>query len=150
MNIDDLIKLAETYAENGNLSQALSHCDQAINKDPTDDYIYFIRGRINYLFDKYLEAINDFNKSIEIFPDGTADLYAKRNKSAKALLEQGFFLCNQTLCDYFLSRVFNCINSFINCFFNRVTCRWSQSFQLTLKRFLSLKQMCSLLFISIL
>ncbi len=69
MDVDDLLKLADVYADNNELSKALDCCKEAIQKAPKDDNHYFMKGQINYLSKNYLEATGDFSKAIDIYPD---------------------------------------------------------------------------------
>ena len=69
MDVDDLLRLADVYADNNQLSKALDCCKEAIQKAPNDENPYFMKGQINYLSKNYLEAIGDFSKAIDIYPD---------------------------------------------------------------------------------
>lgn len=53
----------------GNLQEAKYMADQAIYNSPDDADSWYIRGNINQKLVRYTNALEDFNKAIEIKPD---------------------------------------------------------------------------------
>lgn len=53
----------------GNLQDAKYMADQAIYNNPDDADSWYIRGNINQKLVRYNDALEDFNKAIEIKPD---------------------------------------------------------------------------------
>ena len=77
MNTEDLLKLADSYVEEDDLPKALEYCNQAIQKESKNDLLYYKRGGINYVFEQYLEAIQDFTKALEIDSNDSDYLYMR-------------------------------------------------------------------------
>ena len=67
MNTEDLLKLADSYVEEDNLPKALEYCNQDIQKESKNDLLYYKRGEINYVFEQYFEAIQDFTKAEALY-----------------------------------------------------------------------------------
>ena len=77
MNKEDLLKLADSYVEEDDLPKALEYCNQAIQKESKNDLLYYKRGEINYVFEQYLEAIQDFTKALDIYSNDSDCLYMR-------------------------------------------------------------------------
>ena len=77
MNTQDLLKLADSYVEEDDLPKALEYCNQAIKKESKNDLLYYKRGEINYVFEQYFEAIQDFTKALDIYSNESDCLYMR-------------------------------------------------------------------------
>ena len=77
MNTQDLLKLADSCVDEDDLPKALEYCNQAIKKESKNDLLYYKRGEINYVFEQYLEAIQDFTKALDIYSNDSDCLYMR-------------------------------------------------------------------------
>lgn len=68
VNQDKLTHLADSLFVVGDYIKAKEYCDDLIKMDSTNDYAFFLRGRIHAVnWNKY-GALTDFNKAIELNP----------------------------------------------------------------------------------
>jgi len=63
-----LLKKAKVALTKGNATEALDLAGQAIADDPKDDHLYFFRGTIYEALERHTEAIQDFDKAVELTP----------------------------------------------------------------------------------
>jgi Flp pilus assembly protein TadD len=67
-NISDLIKKVSQLIENGDFDQALSHVEQAIIVDPNNPDLLNKKGIVLRALGRYDEALECFNKSLQLDP----------------------------------------------------------------------------------
>ena len=65
----------EVLLEEGQLHQALTEFNKAIERDDSYHRYYYFRARTYYRLEKYDQAIKDFKKALDIFPEYTAALF---------------------------------------------------------------------------
>src|SRR5207244_11591401 len=63
---ETLLKKAKRALSKGNTNEALALAGQAIAQDRKDDQGYFLRGAIYESLERHAEAIQDFDKAIEL------------------------------------------------------------------------------------
>ena len=66
--LDDLIKNGKNFLESGDFERALSFFDQALLIDQNDAELWNFKGVSLRSLGRYNEAIDCFNKSLEIDP----------------------------------------------------------------------------------
>ena len=62
-------KKGTQFLEEDNYLRAVKNFDKAIELNPKDYMIWFLRGACKYGLEQYLEAIKDLDKAIELNPD---------------------------------------------------------------------------------
>ncbi|MGQ8335120.1 tetratricopeptide repeat protein [Sunxiuqinia sp. A32] len=68
--MDEIINIEE-YIENNQLEKANELIEKLITEEISKEKLFFLRGKIHYKKQEWGEAINDFNKVLEINPDNT-------------------------------------------------------------------------------
>ena len=66
--ISDLVEQGQKQIENGNYDEALSFFEQALLINPEDPDLWNMKGTALRSMGRYNEAIESFNKSLEIEP----------------------------------------------------------------------------------
>ena len=64
----ELVKQGQKNIENANYAEALSFFEQALLIDPNDPDLWNLKGTALRSMGRYTEAIDSFNKSLEIEP----------------------------------------------------------------------------------
>lgn len=67
-NVPDLIKKIPQLIESGDFDQALSYIDQAVIADPNNPDLLNKKGIVLRALGRYDEALECFNKSLQIDP----------------------------------------------------------------------------------
>jgi len=65
---DKLLKKLQETAGEENILKAVKLLDEAIKTQPLDEELYFLRAEFFYKLSRYGEAINDYNKVVELNP----------------------------------------------------------------------------------
>ena len=90
----------EMYKQ-GRYQSALVYCDKAIKENPNDKWAWYLKGKVYYQLNKSAEAIECFNKSIQIDPN-FADAYFWMGLTYKSYYESNSIIKH----DYKTARVY--------------------------------------------
>ena len=69
MKKDKLLKQLQGIEGEENILKAVKMLDEAIKAQPGDEELYFMRAEFFYKLNRYGDAINDYNKVVEINPE---------------------------------------------------------------------------------
>lgn len=90
-NNDQIFKEIETLVANNNLPEAMSKCNQALNKNPNEVRFLNIQGYVALQQKKFDNALDIFQKAIEIEPDN-AVLYSNMGLALQGLSREDIAL----------------------------------------------------------
>ena len=68
MDVTTLVKSGKKYLDEGDYNNALSFFDQALSQDPTNADLWNYKGIALRSLGRYDEALECYNKSLEIEP----------------------------------------------------------------------------------
>jgi len=63
-----LLKQLQGTEGEKNILEAVKKLDEAIKTNPAEEDLYFLRAELFYKLNRYGEAINDYNKVVELNP----------------------------------------------------------------------------------
>ncbi len=69
MEKDKLLKQLNNLEGEENILKAVKKLNEAIQKQPEDEELYFMRAEFFYKLNRYGEAINDYNHVVALNPD---------------------------------------------------------------------------------
>ena len=69
MEKEKLLKQFQTATGEENILKVVRKLDEAIKAQPRDEELYFMRAELFYKLNRYGEAINDYNRVVELNPE---------------------------------------------------------------------------------
>ena len=76
-SVTDLLSQARSAYQRGDLAQALSLADRAVERDPQDPQGFYFRGQLNEMQGRHRQAIADYDAVLKLDPDAV-EIYNRR------------------------------------------------------------------------
>lgn len=77
VSVSDLLSQARSAYQRGDLAQALSLADQAVERDPQNPQGFYFRGRLHEMQGRHRQAIADYDALVKLDPKA-AEVYNRR------------------------------------------------------------------------